>query len=97
MDAYCCSPQLLKIVWKTEEDLDAGDVVVINLMNKKLLLSTSYGCILLLSPALPSSPQLIVLAGKRSFVLSTSGWLGGKNDFLGAALRYGSGGALSLA
>ncbi|KAK2642955.1 hypothetical protein Ddye_024718 [Dipteronia dyeriana] len=60
-------PSFRKLYGRIEEDLDAGDVVVVHLMNNYNTYSFS---------------------GKKKLVLSTSGWLGGKNDFLGAAYVF---------
>ncbi|KAK1592364.1 hypothetical protein Q3G72_023721 [Acer saccharum] len=60
-------PNFRKLYGRIEEDLDAGDVVVVHLMNNYNTYSFS---------------------GKKKLVLSTSGWLGGKNDFLGAAYVF---------
>ncbi|KAH7568530.1 hypothetical protein JRO89_XS06G0011400 [Xanthoceras sorbifolium] len=60
-------PSFRKLYGRIEEDLDAGDVVVVRLMNNYN--TYSFG-------------------GKKKLVLSTSGWLGGKNDFLGAAYVF---------
>ncbi|GMJ14201.1 hypothetical protein like AT5G46150 [Hibiscus trionum] len=57
-------PSFRKLYGRIEEDLDADDVIVVNLINNYN--TYSFG-------------------GKKKLVLSTSNWLGGKNDFLGHA------------
>ncbi|XP_041028108.1 putative ALA-interacting subunit 2 [Juglans microcarpa x Juglans regia] len=57
-------PSFRKLYGRIEEDLNADDVIVVNLMNNYN--TYSFG-------------------GKKKLVLSTSSWLGGKNDFLGVA------------
>ncbi|XWS19878.1 hypothetical protein CRYUN_Cryun31cG0054000 [Craigia yunnanensis] len=57
-------PSFRKMYGRIEEDLDADDVVVVQLMNNYN--TYSFG-------------------GKKKLVLSTSSWLGGKNDSLGLA------------
>uniref|UniRef100_A0A2N9GT83 ALA-interacting subunit n=1 Tax=Fagus sylvatica TaxID=28930 RepID=A0A2N9GT83_FAGSY len=60
-------PSFRKLYGRIEEDLDADDVILVNLMNNYN--TYSFG-------------------GKKKLVLSTSNWLGGKNDFLGFAYIY---------
>ncbi|GKU92621.1 hypothetical protein SLEP1_g6328 [Rubroshorea leprosula] len=60
-------PSFRKLYGRIEEDLEADDVVRVNLMNNYN--TYSFG-------------------GKKKIVLSTSGWLGGKNDFLGSAYVF---------
>lgn len=55
-------PSFRKLYGKIEEDLDADDDVVVNLLNNYN--TYSFG-------------------GKKKIVLSTSSWLGGRNNFLG--------------
>lgn len=60
-------PSFRKLYGRIEEDLEADDVVVVNMMNNYN--TYSFG-------------------GKKKLILSTSSWLGGKNDFLGAACIF---------
>lgn len=55
-------PSFRKLYGRIEEDLEAGEVIVVNVGNNYN--TYSFG-------------------GKKKLVLSTSSWLGGKNDFLG--------------
>ncbi|OIV97272.1 hypothetical protein TanjilG_07024 [Lupinus angustifolius] len=57
-------PSFRKLYGRIEVDLDADDVIVVQLMNNYN--TYSFG-------------------GKKKLVLSTSSWLGGKNNFLGLA------------
>lgn len=66
-------PSFRKLYGRIEEDLEADDLIVVNLVNNYN--TYSFG-------------------GKKKLVLSTMGWLGGKNDFLGAA--YVTVGSLSI-
>ncbi|XP_020974591.1 putative ALA-interacting subunit 2 isoform X3 [Arachis ipaensis] len=60
-------PSFRKLYGRIEEDLDADDVIVVQLMNNYN--AYSFG-------------------GKKKLVLSTSSWLGGKNDFFGVASLF---------
>ncbi|KAL5731720.1 putative ALA-interacting subunit 2 [Ranunculus cassubicifolius] len=57
-------PSFRKLYGRIEEDLEAGEVITVNIANNYN--TYSFG-------------------GKKKLVLSTSSWLGGKNDFLGFA------------
>ncbi|PIA41650.1 hypothetical protein AQUCO_02200230v1 [Aquilegia coerulea] len=57
-------PSFRKLYGRIEEDLEADEVIVVNVVNNYN--TYSFG-------------------GKKKLVLSTSSWLGGKNDFLGLA------------
>lgn len=57
-------PSFRKLYGRIEEDLEAGDVIDVDLSNNYN--TYSFG-------------------GKKTIVLSTSSWIGGKNDFLGMA------------
>ncbi|PRQ29504.1 putative ALA-interacting subunit 2 [Rosa rugosa] len=57
-------PSFRKLYGRIEEDLNADDVVVVNVTNNYN--TYSFG-------------------GKKKLILSTTGWLGGKNNFLGLA------------
>ncbi|KAJ0963216.1 hypothetical protein J5N97_028338 [Dioscorea zingiberensis] len=57
-------PKFRKPYGRIEEDLNAGEVITVNLVNNYN--TYSFG-------------------GKKKLVLTTSGWLGGQNDFLGLA------------
>ncbi|KAE8707948.1 putative ALA-interacting subunit 2 [Hibiscus syriacus] len=69
-------PSFRKLYGRIEEDLDAGDYVVVHLMNNYN--TYSFG-------------------GKKKLVLSTSNWLGGKNDFLGLAYVFVGSSSLTVA
>lgn len=68
-------PSFRKLYGRIEEDLDAGDVIVVHLMNNYN--TYSFG-------------------GKKKLVISTSTWLGGKNDFLGVAYIFVGSSAIVL-
>ncbi|XP_010244716.1 PREDICTED: putative ALA-interacting subunit 2 [Nelumbo nucifera] len=57
-------PSFRKLYGRIEEDLEADDIIVVNILNNYN--TYSFG-------------------GKKKLILSTSSWLGGKNDFLGMA------------
>lgn len=57
-------PKFRKLYGRIKEDLNAGEVITVHLVNNYN--TYSFG-------------------GKKKLVLTTSSWLGGKNDFLGLA------------
>ncbi|XP_074267718.1 putative ALA-interacting subunit 2 [Silene latifolia] len=57
-------PNFRKLYGKIEEDLNVGDIIVVDIMN-------NY--------------NTYIFGGAKKLVLSTTNWLGAKNDFLGLA------------
>lgn len=68
-------PSFRKMYGRIEEDLEADNVIVVEVMNNYN--TYSFG-------------------GKKKLVISTSSWLGGRNDFLGVAYIFVGSSAIIL-